>query len=65
MYEVEEKYVQRFGGKTDKKRPLGRPKYRQEKNIETDLKERRWGCADWMDLVQYKVTLWAIVNAIL
>jgi len=28
MYEVEEKYVQRFGGKTDKKRPLGRPKYR-------------------------------------
>ena len=40
-------------GKTEGKRPLGRPKYRQENNIENDLKERRWESVDWIDLAQY------------
>jgi hypothetical protein len=49
-------------GKTDGKRPLRRLKYRCEKIIETDLREMRWESVDWIDMAQYKGTLWAIVD---
>jgi ribosome biogenesis protein Nip4 len=49
-------------GKTDDKRPLGRPKYRQENNIATDLTERGWESVNWINLAQYKGRWWAIVN---
>jgi hypothetical protein len=34
------------------KRPLGRPRRRWVGNIKMDLRERRWGVMDWIDLVQ-------------
>ena len=38
-------------GKTERKRPLGRPGNRWEDNITIDLQERDWGM-DWIDLPQ-------------
>ena len=39
-------------GKSERKRPLGRPRRRLEDNIKMDLKEVGRGCGDWMELVQ-------------
>ena len=39
-------------GKSDGKRPLGRPRCRWEDNIKLDLQELRRGCGDWMELAQ-------------
>jgi len=39
-------------GKSEGKRPLGRPRRRWEDNIKTDLHEVGGGCEDWMDLTQ-------------
>ena len=38
-------------GKSEGKRPLGRPGRRWE-NIKTDLQEVGGGCGDWMELAQ-------------
>ena len=38
-------------GKTEGKRPLGRPRHRWEGNIKMDLQEVGRGCGDWMELV--------------
>jgi hypothetical protein len=37
-----EKPIQGFGGKAQKKRPLGRPRHRQENGIKMDLREIGW-----------------------
>ena len=39
-------------GKTEGKRPLGRPRRRGEDNIKMDLQEVGRGCGDWMELAQ-------------
>ena len=39
-------------GKTEGKRPLGRPRRRWEDNIKMDLEEVGRGCGDWMELAQ-------------
>ena len=39
-------------GKTEGKRPLGRPRHRWEDNIKMDLQEVGGGCGDWMELAQ-------------
>ena len=39
-------------GKTEGKRPLGRPRRRWEDNIKMDLQEVERGCGDWMGLAQ-------------
>jgi hypothetical protein len=39
-------------GKTEGKRPLGRPRRRWEDNIQTDLQEVGYRCMDWIDLAQ-------------
>jgi hypothetical protein len=49
MYGGDKTYVQGFGGKTEEKRPLGRPRRRWENNIKMDLKEVRWGMY-WIDM---------------
>jgi hypothetical protein len=33
-------------GKSEGKRPLGRPRLRREDNIEMELRKRRWGETD-------------------
>jgi hypothetical protein len=38
--------------KPEGKRPLGRPRRRQEDNIRMDLREIGWGGMDWIDLAQ-------------
>jgi len=39
-------------GKTEGKRPLGRPRRRWVDNIRTDLQEVGCGCMDWIGLAQ-------------
>ena len=39
-------------GKSEGKRPLGRPRRRWEDNIKMDLQEVGGGCGDWMELAE-------------
>jgi hypothetical protein len=39
-------------GKSERRRPLGRPRRRCEDNIKMDLKEVGGGCGDWMQRAQ-------------
>jgi hypothetical protein len=39
-------------GKSEGKRPLGRPRRRWEDNIKMDVQEVGRGCEDWMELAQ-------------
>jgi hypothetical protein len=39
-------------GKSEVKRPLGRPRLCWVDNINMDLGERGWGGKDWIDLAQ-------------
>jgi hypothetical protein len=41
-------------GKREGKRPLGRPKRRSIYIINMDLREKAWGCVDWIGLTQDK-----------
>jgi hypothetical protein len=41
-----------FGGKSERKRPLGRPMRRWEDNIKMDLQEVACGGMEWIDLAQ-------------
>jgi hypothetical protein len=43
MCERQEKCMQIFGGKTERKRQLGRPRRRLENNIKMGLQETEWG----------------------
>jgi hypothetical protein len=52
-------------GKPEKKRPLGRPRHRWEDNIRMDLREKGWGCMDWIDLAQYRDQWRALVNTVM
>jgi hypothetical protein len=47
------------------RRPLGRPRYRWEDNIEMNLQEVGWGGMDWIDVAQDRDTWGALVNAIM
>jgi hypothetical protein len=52
-------------GKSEGKRPLGRPRHRLEVNIKMDLQEVGWGGIYWIDLFQDRDTWWAFVNALM
>jgi hypothetical protein len=39
-------------GKTEGKRPLGRPRHRWEDVIKMDLREIGWGHVEWIHLAQ-------------
>ena len=41
-------------GKSEEKKPLGRPRRRWEDNIKMDLQELGCGGVDWIDLAQDK-----------
>ena len=51
-------------GKTEGKRPLGRPRRRWEDNIKMDLQAVGCGCMDWIELAQDRDRLQALVNAV-
>ena len=50
-------------GKTEGKRPLGRPRHRWEDNIKMDV-EVGGGCGDWMELAQDRDRWRALVNTV-
>ena len=52
-------------GKTEGKRPLGRPRRRWEDNIKMDLQEVGWGCGDWMELAQDRDRWLALVSTVM
>jgi hypothetical protein len=52
-------------GKSEGKRPLGRPRRTWENNIKKDLLEVGWGGMDWMELAQGRDRWRALVNAVM
>ena len=52
-------------GKTEGRRPLGRPRRRWEDNIRMDLREVGCGCVDWMELAQERDRWRALVSAVM
>jgi hypothetical protein len=52
-------------GKTEGKRPLGRPRRRWMDNIKMDLLEIGWGGVDWIGLAQDRYRWRALVNSVM
>jgi hypothetical protein len=52
-------------GKSDGKRPLGRPRRRLVDNIKVDLREIGRNGMDWIDLAQDRDQWRALVNTVL
>jgi hypothetical protein len=51
-------------GRPERRRPLGRPRRRQEDNIKIDLQDVGWG-VDWIALAQDRDRWRALVNAVM
>jgi hypothetical protein len=52
-------------GKSEGKRPLGRPRRRWADNIKMDHRAVGWDGRDWIDLVQDRDLWMAYVNAVM
>jgi hypothetical protein len=52
-------------GKTEGKRPLGRPRRKWVDNIKIDLGEIRWDGMDWIDVAQDRDQWRALVNTVM
>jgi hypothetical protein len=52
-------------GKSEGKRPLGKPTHKWEDNIKMDLQEVRYEGIDWIDLAQDRNRKWALVNPVM
>jgi len=61
----EERHIQVLVGKSEGKRPLGRPRHRLEGNIEMDLQEVGCESMDWIELAQDRDRLQALVNGVM
>jgi hypothetical protein len=51
-------------GKSEGKRPFGRPRRRWDDNIKRDLQELGGVCGDWMELVQDRDRWRALVSTV-
>jgi hypothetical protein len=49
-------------GKSEGKRPLGRPRRRRVDNIKMDLREIEWDGRDWIELAQDRDQWRALLN---
>jgi hypothetical protein len=54
-----------LAGRTEGKRPLGRPRCRWEDNIKMDLTERGIDGANWSRLAQDRVQWWDFVSRVM
>jgi len=52
-------------GKREGRSPLGRPKFRWEESIKTDLQEVGCGGMDWIDMAQNRDSWRALVNVVM
>ena len=52
-------------GKTEGKRPMGRPRRRWEDNIKMDLQEVGRGCGNWIELAQDRGRWRALVSTVM
>ena len=52
-------------GKSEGKRPLGRPRHSWDHNINMDLPEVGCGGMDWLELAQDRDRWRAVVNAVM
>ena len=52
-------------GKSEGKRPLGRPRCRREDNIQMDLREVGCEPGDWIALAEDRDQRWAYVRAVM
>ena len=52
-------------GKTEGKRPLGRPRCRWEDNIKLDIQEVGCGDMDWIELSQDRDSWRTLLNAVM
>jgi hypothetical protein len=52
-------------GKSEGKRPLGRPRRRWEDNIKMDIQEVECGGMDWIELTQDRGSWRALVKAVM
>jgi hypothetical protein len=57
--------VQGFDGKSEGKRPLGRPRHRWEDVIRMNLGETGWGDVEWIQLAQDRDLWRVVVNAVM
>ena len=62
---MEESRIKGFGGESERKTPLGRPRHRWEDNIKKDL--QAVGCLGmvWIELAQDRDRWRALVNAVM
>jgi hypothetical protein len=51
--------------KSERQRPLRRPKHRWLDNIKMDLREIGWNNVDWIDMAQDRDQWRALVNTVL
>jgi hypothetical protein len=54
-----------FVGNPEEKRPLGRPRRRQEDNIKMDFRDIGRGGVDWIDLARDRYQWGALVNTVM
>jgi hypothetical protein len=52
-------------GRTEGRRPLGRPRRRWEDNIKMDRKEVGWEVLEWIDMAQDRDRWRAVVSAVM
>jgi hypothetical protein len=52
-------------GKSEGKRPLGKPRRKWEVKIKTDLRETGWEVVDWINLAQDSVQWLTLVNTVM
>jgi hypothetical protein len=52
-------------GKSEGKRPLGRPRRRYEDGIRMDFREIGWGSVVWIQMAQDRSRWWAVVNTVM
>jgi hypothetical protein len=52
-------------GRSERRRPFGRPMRRWENNVKMDLQEVGWGGMDWIDMAQDTDRWRALVTAVM